>query len=91
LATHKSAEKRARQSIKRNARNSQTLGQVRTFEKKLRTAIAGGDKSAAATLLSDYMSKISKAATKGVVHAKTASRKVSRLAERVQEMAAAKK
>jgi small subunit ribosomal protein S20 len=88
LATHKSAEKRARQAVRRNARNTQTIGTVRTWEKKLRTAIAGGDKTAAATLLNTYMSKITKAATKGVFHTKTAARKVSRLAERVQSMGA---
>jgi small subunit ribosomal protein S20 len=86
LATHKSAEKRARQTVKRNARNSQALGTVRTAEKKLRSALAGSDKKAAATLLSEYMSKITKAATKGVVTTKNAARKVSRLSERVSAM-----
>jgi small subunit ribosomal protein S20 len=88
LATHKSAEKRARQSVRRNKRNSETLGTVRTWEKKLRTALAGGDKTAAQTLLNTYMSKMTKAATKGVVHGKTAARKISRLAERVAELGA---
>jgi small subunit ribosomal protein S20 len=88
LATHKSAEKRARQSVKRNKRNSDTLGAVRTQEKKLRTALAGGDKATAETLLTSYMSKMTKAATKGVVHQKTAARKVSRLAERISKLAA---
>ncbi len=90
MATHKSAEKRARQSIKRNQRNTQTLGSVRTFEKKLRTALSGTDKAAAETALKDYTSKMSKAAAKGVVHKKTASRKISRLAERVAKVGAAK-
>lgn len=88
MATHKSAEKRARQSIRRNQRNSQALGAVRTWEKKLRAAIAGGDKTAAQTLLTTYMSKITKASTKGVLPVKTASRKVSRLAERVSAIGA---
>ena len=86
MATHKSAEKRARQSVRRNKRNSDVLGQVRTWEKKLRTALAGGDKTAASTLLNEYMSKMTKASTKGVVHAKTAARKISRLAERVSSL-----
>ncbi len=87
MATHKSAEKRARQSTKRNARNTTALNAVRTFEKKLRTAIAGGDKKAAQTILSDYMSKMMKVSTKGVVHGKTAARKISRLSERVSQLA----
>lgn len=87
MATHKSAEKRARQAIRRNKRNSDTLGSVRTWEKKLRAALAGGDKNSAQTLLNTYMSKMTKAATKGVVHGKTAARKIGRLAERVSALA----
>lgn len=88
MATHKSAEKRARQSIRRNKRNSTTLASIRTWEKKLRTALGGGDKQAAETILNSYMSKISKAVNKGVVHSKTASRKISRLSGRISKLAA---
>jgi small subunit ribosomal protein S20 len=91
LATHKSAEKRARQSVKRNARNSQAAGAVRTLERKLRTALAGNDKAGATTLMNDYMSLMAKAGTKGVVHAKTASRKIGRLATRVSKLGQATK
>lgn len=87
MATHKSAEKRARQAIKRNKRNSDTIGAVRTWEKKLRAALAGGDKKAAETLFTTYMSKMTKAATKGVIHSKTASRKIGRIAERISQIA----
>ncbi len=81
MANHKSAAKRARQSVKRNQRNTTALSSVRTFERKLRTAIASGDKKGAQEALRAYMSKVSKAATKGVLHAKTAARKLSRLSE----------
>ena len=91
MATHKSAEKRARQSVKRNTRNTAAVGAVRTLERKLRTALAGNDKKAAATLMNDYMSLMAKAGTKGVVHAKTASRKIGRLATRVSKLGAATK
>ena len=87
MANHKSAAKRARQSVKKNARNSDAMGSVRTAEKKLRAALANNDKTAAAELLNTYMSKITKAATAGVLHAKTAARKVSRLATRVSAAA----
>ena len=83
MANHKSAAKRARQSVKKNARNSDAMGSFRTAEKKLRAALASNDKSGVADLLNTYMSKITKAATAGVVHAKTAARKVSRLAASV--------
>lgn len=86
MATHKSAEKRARQAVKRNARNTQTVGAVRTLERKLRTAIGANDKAASTTLMNDYMSLMAKAGTKGVVHAKTASRKIGRLAARVSKL-----
>jgi small subunit ribosomal protein S20 len=90
LATHKSAEKRARQSVKRNARNTAAEGAVRTLERKVRTALAGNDKAAATALMKEYMSKMSKAGTKGVVHAKTAARKIGRLASRVHQLGASK-
>ncbi len=86
MANHKSAEKRARQSIKRNKRNSAVMSSVRTFEKKLRTAIASGDKKAAEEALREYMSKAQKAATKGVMHAKTTARKLSRLSKQATKV-----
>jgi small subunit ribosomal protein S20 len=85
LANHKSAAKRARQSVKRNQRNTTALSSVRTFERKLRTAIADGDKTGAQEALRAYMSKVSKAATKGVMHAKTAARKLSRLSKQTSK------
>ncbi len=84
LATHKSAEKRARQSLGRTARNKQALGAVRTFEKKIRTAVAAGDTKVAQELLKDYTSKATRAALKGVIHAKAASRKISQLAQHIK-------
>jgi small subunit ribosomal protein S20 len=88
LANHKSAEKRARQSIKRNKRNTAVMSSVRTFEKKLRTAITSGDKAGIETALKDYMSKSSKAAVKGVIHAKTAARKLGRLSKQAAKAVA---
>ena len=87
MATHKSSEKRARQTIRKNKRNTSVLGGVRTWERKLREALGGNDKSLAETLMTSYMSKISKAAAKGVVHKKTAARKISRIAERISKLA----
>ncbi len=87
MANHKSAAKRARQSVKRNKRNTTVMSSVRTFEKKLRTAIAAGDKKGAEEALRAYMSKAAKAATKGVMHAKTAARKLGRLSKQVAKSA----
>jgi len=83
LANHKSAAKRARQSLKRQTRASQTKKSVRTFEKNLRQIVSEKKLDMAADLLKEYTSKISKAAQKGFYHANTASRKISRLASLV--------
>lgn len=84
MANHKSSEKRARQDIKKNARNRSTKNSVRTWEKKLRTAVASKDKNAAQELLKSFMSKIGKAAEKGVLKKTNAARKISRLSKFVQ-------
>jgi len=83
LANHKSAEKRARQSVRRNKVNSQSMGEVRTFEKKLRSAIGSKNKEESQKLLVLFSSKVGKAAQKGRLHMKTAARKISRLSRQV--------
>lgn len=87
MATHKSAEKRARQSVRRTKRNTKAIGKVRTAEKKLRSALGVNDTKSAQDLLGQFSSKIQKAANKGRLHAKTASRKISRLATRLHKLA----
>ena len=77
MANHKSAAKRARQSLKIRARNLSTKRAVRTVEKQLRDAITDKKGEDAQKLLTAFSSKIGKAARKGVYHAKTASRKIS--------------
>jgi small subunit ribosomal protein S20 len=86
LANHKSAAKRARQSLVKAASNTTTLSSVRTWEKKLRKAIDSKDTKVARELLSTVMSKLDKAAKKGVIHARNASRKISRLSSRISSM-----
>ncbi len=86
MANHKSAEKRARQSLRRSSVNSKTMSEVRTFEKKLRTAIGAKDKDQSKTLLVSFTSKLDKAAQKGRITTSTASRKVSRLSKAVSSL-----
>jgi len=83
VANHKSAEKRHRQSKIRNARNTHIRSTMRSYVKKVRVAIADGDLDAAKTLLEKAVPYIDKAATKGVIHKATASRKISRLTKLV--------
>jgi small subunit ribosomal protein S20 len=81
VASHKSAEKRNRQTPKRTLRNRLALGSMRTALKKARTAVEG--KSAdAQSLVKAAIQQIDKAVTKGVVHRRTASRLISRLSRR---------
>jgi len=83
VANHKSAEKRHRQSKVRNARNTHIRSTMRSYVKKVRIAIAEGDTETAKSLLEKAIPYIDKAATKGVIHKATASRKISRLAKLV--------
>ncbi len=77
MANHKSAKKRAKQSQVRRLRNKSTKTALKTLEKKLRDVKASGEN--AEDLMRQTQSAIQKAAKKGILHKKTASRKISRL------------
>lgn len=80
---HKSAIKRARQSIKRHERNRAIIHETKTVSKKLKTAVAEKNPELAQTLLRDATSALHKAVTKGALHRNTASRRISKLAAKV--------
>ncbi len=86
LANIKSAKKRIRVNEKKAMRNKMIKSSVKTAVKKVNSAIAAGDKEAASAALSSAISKINKAASKGIYHKNTASRKVSRLTLAVNKM-----
>jgi small subunit ribosomal protein S20 len=88
LANHKSAEKRARQSLRRRDRNRGVRGEVRTRVKAVRIALETGDAEAARERLHEAERALRKAATKGVIPKSTASRRVSRLARAVHARSA---
>ena len=83
MANTPSAKKAARKIARRTAMNKIPRTRMRTFIRKVEEAIASGDKAAAREALRAAQPMIMKAATKGIVHKNTASRKVSRLAHRV--------
>jgi small subunit ribosomal protein S20 len=83
MATHRSAKKRHVQSLKRRARNNQVRKTVRGAVRKLRDAAAAGSGDRQ-TLLADAERLLRKASSKGVLHKRTVSRTVSRLAKLVQ-------
>ncbi len=80
MANHKSALKRIRQSHKRQARNTNVRSRMRTIVKKFKLALAAGDADAGEKLRAAER-EIRKAATKGIIPARRASRTVSRLAK----------
>ncbi|MCH8916499.1 MAG: 30S ribosomal protein S20 [Alphaproteobacteria bacterium] len=86
MANNPSAKKRIRQTARKTVVNRNRIGRVRTFVKKVETAIAAGDKDAANVALKAAQPEIMRGVTKGVLHRKTASRKVSRLNARVKAL-----
>lgn len=86
MANHKSAVKRHRQNLVRNARNNHIRSTMRTLVKQVRQAVAAGDQDAARAALDKAIPYISKTASKGVIHKATASRKVSRLTRLVNTL-----
>lgn len=82
MANHKSAKKRAKQNLVRRQRNRSVKTTLKTLEKKVRAAKAGGD-DAAVELMRQNQSALQKASQKGIIHKKTASRKISRLSRLV--------
>jgi small subunit ribosomal protein S20 len=87
VANHPSAEKRNRQRIKKTLQNRTVMSAVRTLVKRVRTAITAKDKAAAKTALLNATKALDKASSKGVVHAKAASRTVSRLSAQIHKLA----
>ena len=81
MATHKSAKKRARQDIKRRARNRQVKSRVRGAIKNFREVVAGDDTANAVDALRAAESILRRAVTKGVIPRKQASRRISRLSK----------
>lgn len=88
MANTPSARKRVRQIARRTATNKARISRIRTFTKKVETAIAAGDATAAREALKLAEPEIARGVTKGVLHKNTASRKISRLAQRVNSLQA---
>jgi len=89
MANTASARKRIRQNVVRSARNTARKSRMRTFVKKVETAISSGDKEQAVAALRAAQPEMQRAVGKGVAHANTISRKISRLSARIKSIAAA--
>lgn len=88
MANTKSAKKATRVIARRTAVNRARRSRMRTFLRKVEEALASGDKAAATAAFSAAQPILMRAAQKGVIHANTASRKVSRLAARLKTLEA---
>jgi small subunit ribosomal protein S20 len=86
LANHKSALKRAKQSEERRLRNRARKTRMKTAIRGLEEAIAVGSRDAMLEQLQQAISVIDTTASKGVIHKNTASRKISRLTQRVNAL-----
>jgi small subunit ribosomal protein S20 len=88
MANTSSAKKAARQMIRRTEVNKGRRTRVKTEVRAVEEAIQSGDRAKAAAALAAAEPILVRTAQKGVMHKKTASRKVSRLAQRVKAMSA---
>ena len=84
MANTSSAKKAARKIAARTEVNKARRSRMRSLVRKFEEAAAAGDKAAATEAFKAVEPEIMRAATKGIVHKNTASRKVSRLAARLK-------
>ncbi len=84
MANHPSAKKRMRQSEKSRIRNQAVKTRLKTTTKKLYAAMESNDAEQVKQLVRKVNSEFARAASKGVVPKKTASRRVARLSKRAQ-------
>lgn len=89
MANTKSAEKRNRQAQKRRARNIAVRTSVKNAVKKARAAFQTKDANQASEALKGAVRTLGKAASKGVLHKRTAARRISRLAKAAHKAATA--
>ena len=87
MATHASALKAHRQSLKNRERNRQYRSRLRSALKDIRAAIDGKDLTAAKAALKETVSLVDKMASKGIIHRNAAGRYKSRLHTRLVKRA----
>ena len=86
MANTPQARKRIRRNERRAEINGARIGRIRTFVKKVESALEGGDKEAAAAALKAAQPELARGVARGVLHKNTASRKLSRLTKRVSAL-----
>ncbi len=86
MAQHASAKKRIRQTKRRTEVNRSRVSRIRSFLRKVESAIAGGNKDEAVAAYGEAQPELMRGASKGVVHRNLVARKLSRLAQRIKAM-----
>jgi small subunit ribosomal protein S20 len=85
MASHKSARKSIRKSLRQRAVNVNRISRIRTFIKKVESAMSSSsDKNTILSAFSDAQKEIMRGTSKKVLHKNAASRKISRLARKVK-------
>ena len=86
MAHHKSAKKRIRQTATRSDINRARVSRLRTFLKKVETAIESGNKDDAKAAFQAAQPELHRGIAKGVLHRNTVARKLSRLSARIKAL-----
>jgi small subunit ribosomal protein S20 len=88
MANSPQSKKRARQNERRSDINKARRSRIRTFVRKVEEALASGNQESAVAALRAAQPELARGVTKGVLHKNTVARKISRLAARVNALAA---
>ncbi|GHS89226.1 30S ribosomal protein S20 [Cellulomonas hominis] len=86
MANIKSQIKRIGTNEKARLRNKAVKSELKTYTRRVREAVAGGDKEAASVALQSASKKLDKAVSKGVIHANQAANKKSALSKAVNAL-----
>ena len=86
MANHKSSKKRILRNNKRNEINSNRISRIRTYIKKVETEISSENKDKANEAFKLAMPAIQRGVSKGLMHKNTASRKLSRLSNKIKSI-----
>jgi small subunit ribosomal protein S20 len=86
MANTPQARKRIRRNNRRADVNTARVSRIRTFVKKVESALEGGDKAAAAAALKEAQPEMARGVARGVLHKNTVARKLSRLTKRVSAL-----
>mgnify|MGYP001172015724 FL=1 len=86
MANHKSAKKRILRNESKSKINSSRINRVRTFIKKIEKEIDNKDSEKANSIFKETMPEIHRSVSKGLLHKKTAARKLSRLSKKIKSI-----